>query len=475
MKKAISLIVTLVLLVSMSVTAAAFTDVPNTHWAAYDIMWANATGLMNGMGNDEFAPETEVNRAMLVTVLWRMEKSPAPTQKSPFTDLMQDWYKDPVAWAYENKIVNGMSATSFAPENTLTREQAATIFYNYSVYKGYNTSATTDLATYPDGAKTSPWAEKGLSWANAAALITGIQEADLLKLAPQGNATRAQLATILHRYNDFAHYRYYYQGLNTRMRSYYTIMDEAVGNFQARFHVGTLSDEEIMSLYYAYTEDHPEYFYIGMSCGRIRSDATGAAYMLINYSDGVSDSNFSTPSEELLTSIRRKVSRFESEANRILDAMPEDLSQVEQEKWIYDYILRNCEYDMAAIEEERWLQSDGAVEWSAYGIIVNKKGVCESYAEAFQYLCREVGIECTNIVGYAEDVAHKWNAVRLDNEWYLCDLTFDDPIGNPSTSPRHEFFNCTSAEITTHTVDSLLEPPICTGTKYSYQNYFENE
>ncbi|MBO5869073.1 MAG: transglutaminase, partial [Oscillospiraceae bacterium] len=113
--------------------------------------------------------------------------------------------------------------------------------------------------------------------------------------------------------------------------------------------------------------------------------------------------------------------------------------------------------------------------WTAYGIMVEGTGECESYAEAFQTLCLKMGINCTGITGTADGGGHKWNAVELDGEWYACDVTFDDPLGGDPNGTYHRYFNLTTKEMAADhsTAGSDFPGPDCTGTKYSFTNYFD--
>jgi len=177
-----------------------FLDVPWDSWFAPAVAFVNQTGLMVGTSAKSFEPDSGMNRAMLVTVLWRLEGSPAPAGSTPFTDLKQAWYKDAVAWAYENDIVKGISDTRFSPNGAITREQLATILYRYSSFKGFDTTEVADLSAYPDAGKVQSYAADAMSWANAAGLITGSPVNKVPHLLPRDSATRAQVATILMRY-----------------------------------------------------------------------------------------------------------------------------------------------------------------------------------------------------------------------------------------------------------------------------------
>ena len=177
-----------------------FLDVPWDSWFAPAVAFVNQTGLMVGTSAKSFEPDSGMNRAMLVTVLWRLEGSPAPAGSTPFTDLKQAWYKDAAAWAYENDIVKGMSDTRFSPNGAITREQLATILYRYSNFKGIETTERADISAYPDAGKVQFYAADAMSWANAAGLITGSPVNKVPHLLPRDSATRAQVATILMRY-----------------------------------------------------------------------------------------------------------------------------------------------------------------------------------------------------------------------------------------------------------------------------------
>ncbi len=202
----ISIMVVLVMLLG-SVTvafAAEYQDVSKKHWAKADIEWATAQGLMNGTGEGKFSPEGSAERAMLVTILYRSAGEPAVSGTPPFPDLKQAWYKAPVAWAYQNGIVNGTSATTFGPSAKITREQLATILYRYTQNMlKYNVSVSGSLSAFPDQGKVSSYAKAGMLWANAVGLVNGNLKGGISYLEPKGNATRAQLAAIFHRFDTY--------------------------------------------------------------------------------------------------------------------------------------------------------------------------------------------------------------------------------------------------------------------------------
>lgn len=177
-----------------------FSDVRIADWFYNDVKYVYEKGMMSGTAADVFAPNATTTRAMIVTILYRLEGSPAVTGTSAFVDVPAgQWYTDAVNWAAANQIVKGTSATTFAPNASITREQMAAILYRYAQYKGYDVTKKADLSGYSDNGQVSAYAKDALAWANAAKLINGVTNTTL---APQGNATRAQVSAILHRFCD---------------------------------------------------------------------------------------------------------------------------------------------------------------------------------------------------------------------------------------------------------------------------------
>ena len=175
-------------------------DVDTGRWYHEGVDYAIAHGLMNGVGNGMFEPESSMTRAMLVTVLWRYAGSPAGWE-NPFTDVPNgSWFTQAVAWAAENGIVNGVGNHKFEPDSNITREQMAAILFRYAAMSGFDTSARGNLDQYPDRGDVSGYAVEPLSWAVAEGLIKGTDNGNGILLDPQGNATRAQVATIIMRF-----------------------------------------------------------------------------------------------------------------------------------------------------------------------------------------------------------------------------------------------------------------------------------
>lgn len=169
-----------------------FTDVADSAWYYGNVAYAYMNKLFSGTSETTFQPETVMSRAMLVTVLWRMEKSPEAARAS-FSDVAADtWYEKAVNWAADKKIVEG-SDGKFMPESAITREQLVAIIYRYASFKGYDLSAKAELSAFADSSSVSEYAAAAMQWATGAKLVTGADG----KLMPQDSATRAQVTAIL--------------------------------------------------------------------------------------------------------------------------------------------------------------------------------------------------------------------------------------------------------------------------------------
>ena len=174
-----------------------FTDVDTDDWFADAVQYMLDNGMMNGVTDTTFGPGTTTTRGMIVTILYRLEGEP-DTAASSFTDVAANmFYADAVAWAQTNSIVTGITETTFAPDQAITREQMAAILYRYAQYKGYDVTANNDLSSYTDASQISAYATTAMQWANAEGLITGNTDTTI---NPTGNATRAEVATILMRF-----------------------------------------------------------------------------------------------------------------------------------------------------------------------------------------------------------------------------------------------------------------------------------
>ena len=178
--------------------AEPFVDVAEGDWFYDAVVYAYQNELMDGVGGNRFAPNSETTRAQLVTILYRLEGEPTVSGDLPFTDVESGtWYTDAILWAAQNNIVNGVNDTEFAPGDEITRQQLVTILYRYAEAKGYDVSASADLSGYPDAGQVQDYAQPAMAWAVAENIIQGMEDGTL---KPAGNASRAQIATILMRF-----------------------------------------------------------------------------------------------------------------------------------------------------------------------------------------------------------------------------------------------------------------------------------
>ena len=173
-----------------------FTDVSTSDWFYDDVAFVYKNGLFSGTDSRSFSPNASMTRAMLVTVLYRLEGEPTVTGRRSFTDVRSGaYYEKAVIWAAANGIVTGTDSTSFSPDAKVTREQLAAILYRYAQYRKLDTDASAKLNSFTDADSVSAYASEALGWAVSEGLINGASG----KLMPKGDATRAQVAAILHR------------------------------------------------------------------------------------------------------------------------------------------------------------------------------------------------------------------------------------------------------------------------------------
>lgn len=172
-----------------------FVDVTEDKWYYDAVAYVYQQGIMVGMSETTFEPNTTVNRAQVVQMLYNLEGQPQVSGDSGFSDIRDDqWYAKAVAWSSANDVVAGYEDGTFRPTRAVTREEFAQILYNYAKCKGYGLSASADLGKFPDSGQVSSWAETALGWANGNGLINGHDDG---RLDPKGSTIRAQAASIL--------------------------------------------------------------------------------------------------------------------------------------------------------------------------------------------------------------------------------------------------------------------------------------
>ena len=214
MRRILSLLLVALMVVSVIVAGGIITaedvspykDVKTSRWSYADIMYVTEKGLMNGTEANKFAPGETMTRAMVVTVLYRLQGEPGVEYTTVFTDVKEGkWYTDAILWAAQNNIVNGVGNNKYDPMGTITREQLATIIMRYAPEEYIVTEERADITGYADYKRVREYARDALSWANAVGLITGKTETTL---APREGATREQFAAILKRFKEYDSYKY---------------------------------------------------------------------------------------------------------------------------------------------------------------------------------------------------------------------------------------------------------------------------
>lgn len=207
MKKTISILLcAAIAAVCFAVSAEAaqlhpFADVASGSWYEQGVIYAYEKGIMVGTSKTEFSPNADTTRAMIVTILYRLENSLEVESTDSFTDVPEnEWYTDAVSWAAQEGLVNGYGNGKFGPQDSITRQQLAAILYRYTAYKGASVSANGWASCYPDVDSISTWAVAAMQWAVKEGYITGSPVNGQVYLLPEASASRAQIATILMRY-----------------------------------------------------------------------------------------------------------------------------------------------------------------------------------------------------------------------------------------------------------------------------------
>ena len=227
----------------------------------------------------------------------------------------------------------------------------------------------------------------------------------------------------------------------------------------------SIPEKDIRLTLNSYMYDHPEVFWLDTTFSYF-NHSKGTTSIWLTYTMDIMD-------------VEDARARFDKELEKALSKAPKNTSAYELEKFAYDYIIDNCEYDHTAAEAQEELVNED----NAYGVFVDKEAVCSGYARAFQLLCKELGVDCVSIFGESEGEGHQWNCVKLDEDWYQVDVTWGD--GENGELCRYDFFNLTDEQMyTDHTSWKLFSEvedvnddsynhfiPKCTSDKYNYFKY----
>lgn len=270
---------------------------------------------------------------------------------------------------------------------------------------------------------------------------------------------------------------YQYSSLNTTQKKAYNAVVDAIKATKNIINISryNISREEIFLIIEKVFADHPEYFYVSRYTSSMYDPTTGIANTLVlYYTDGKTIDKFEK--NRVVTAnnrenISKQIKEFNQKVEAILNKIPTNCSQIEKERIIHDYIIDNARYDYDAAENMN--SSYGSViphAWDVYGALVEGRMVCEGYSKAIVYLCHCVGINATTVSGYSENERHMWNAVQIENEWYMLDATWNDA---ELEVPVYTYFNITTIELeSTHIISTELIYPNCTSNKNTFINVY---
>ncbi len=270
---------------------------------------------------------------------------------------------------------------------------------------------------------------------------------------------------------------YQLQSLDGNKKSLYLKFAEAVKNTHNIVNILKLDlkQDDVIEVYTKFLADHPQYFFISKNYLVIfnsKGDRIRAVVML--YTDGETtddfddEMNITTVASRSL--INQKIYELQSATEQIINSIPDDISDAFKEKMLHDYVVNLVKYDYSAVDYNEYWTILNIHAYDIYGALIKKLAVCEGYTKLFQFLCYNVGINCTQVFGEAENSLHVWNIVQIENEWYHTDLTWADADGYICYS----FYNLTTEQISKDhkiTNDDLVMPE-CTSTQNSFMNLF---
>ncbi len=267
---------------------------------------------------------------------------------------------------------------------------------------------------------------------------------------------------------------YQYSSLSSTQKKAYDSLVKGIAKAENAIDIASykLSQDDAFLLIQKVLADHPEYFYVTKEFS-VTLDSKGKKVKeaVLLYSDGKNTDEIDKKTWKPVAKANRKTISKQIEAlnkktKEILAKISTKDSQLEKEKYIYDYLTANIRYNYEALQNP---DSATANVWNVYGALIEGSAVCEGYAKSFVYLCRLVGINATTITGYA-DGDHMWNAVEIDKSWYLVDVTWADDDDENLTI--YQYFNVTSKELgADHIPSTELAYPNCTATKNSYKTF----
>lgn len=285
--------------------------------------------------------------------------------------------------------------------------------------------------------------------------------------APKATAPTNNTGKILYGFDNIK---------NENVRLFYGLIDKYVyGEESEVFSVSEcLSYRQLYEGICAYKEDHPEVFWLENTCTMSFNGAE--TYIKLKFSSDFTDCQTRVNAQEEL----------EKKVDEIVSNAPSNATQFELEQYAHDYIIDNCEYDYDSANSKTVKDNAG----NAYGVLIDGKAVCEGYSRAFQLLCKKLGLECVNIFGTSDDENHMWNCIKIEDEWYQIDVTWDDAEDEQKKIAQYMFFNLddekmykdhqagdlyeniSDKEFKNLTTNCNIFVPKCSATEYNYHLYY---
>ena len=272
---------------------------------------------------------------------------------------------------------------------------------------------------------------------------------------------------------------YQYSKLSSSEKKIYNKLVKAIENTTnvIKLDRESISYDKALVLLQKTLADNPQYFWVSKSASILyNADTKKVTAFILYYTDGKTmdkvDKNYNLIQTANRDTINTKISKLNAEIQTILKEVPVNCPQIEKEKIIHDYIIKNLTYDYDAASKSYDYGDNIPHAFDLYGAVCKRKAVCEGYSKMFQYLCYNVGINSTQVVGHSAGVNHMWNTAKIDGDWYQVDTTWNDTsVDNLS---YYGFFNLTSSEMyKDHTIlNDNLAVPNCNSDKYAFYNYY---
>lgn len=428
----IKLLVGALLCISTPIIAGSltFTDVESESYYEEAVNWAVENGITGGTTETTFEPDTVCTRGQVVTFLYRAKGSVEPTStNNNFVDVNpDDYYYKAVLWAIQEGITGGTSSTTFSPDETCTAGQVITFLWRANGSIG----ETSEGEYYTDAVK---WAKQN-----------GLLEEMGKEFNPNNLSPRKDIVTYLFRnsHSDGSSeevvkdeevnrpYGYYGNILTEGEKKAYNAIIKAALNFQIEVNVDGygIHPDRVVNLIRCVINDNPDIYWLEGGCKYWHDDNGNVLKVALNYN--------STKDE-----VYNLKSTLEENTQRLLNGVDSKTSDIDKIKQIHDNIVKSTYYSL-----------EGNNIRDIRGVMIEGRGVCESYAETTKYLLDKIGVQSILVSGNTKGGAHEWNLVLIDGEWKALDTTWDDPIpyagkSLPEDYVRYDYFLIPIQEIMT--------------------------